>query len=122
MKKRPLKRKLSMIVIAVLAVIIIGVVVTLNFVPARLEKSMNKVQEHPPYDISPAALKMHDGLTIMDWHSDSLLWKRNLLERADYGHVDIPRLIEGNVAIQMSRSDASAVVSRCGHISARSSF
>ena len=90
-----------MIVIAVLAVIIIGVVVTLNFVPARLEKSMNKVQEHPPYDISPAALKMHDGLTIMDWHSDSLLWKRNLLERADYGHVDIPRLIEGNVAIQM---------------------
>jgi hypothetical protein len=44
---------------------------------------------------------MHDGLIIMDWHSDSLLWKRDLLKRSDYGHMDIPRLVEGNVAIQM---------------------
>jgi len=37
----------------------------------------------------------------MDWHSDSLLWNRNLLKRSNYGHMDIPRLAEGNVAIQM---------------------
>lgn len=37
----------------------------------------------------------------MDWHSDSLLWDRNLLKRSSYGHMDIPRLAEGNVALQM---------------------
>jgi membrane dipeptidase len=29
-----------------------------------------------------------------------MLWPRDLLERHDYGHVDIPRLIEGKVALQ----------------------
>jgi microsomal dipeptidase-like Zn-dependent dipeptidase len=33
-------------------------------------------------------------------HADTLLWPRNMLERADHGHVDVPRLIEGNVALQ----------------------
>ena len=34
-------------------------------------------------------------------HSDSLLWNRNLAKKSDYGHVDIPRLIEGNVGLQV---------------------
>ncbi len=62
---------------------------------------LNKVIAHSPYNISPAAQDTHDGLIIMDWHSDSLLWNRDLLKRSDYGHMDIPRLVEGNVAIQM---------------------
>ena len=39
-------------------------------------------------------------LTIVDLHADSLLWGRDLGERSDRGHVDVPRLIEGNVAIE----------------------
>jgi microsomal dipeptidase-like Zn-dependent dipeptidase len=31
-------------------------------------------------------------------HADPLLWGRDLLKRASRGHVDLPRLIEGNVA------------------------
>ena len=62
---------------------------------------MNTVLEHPPYKINQAAQRKHDGLIIMDWHSDSLLWNRNLLKRSNYGHMDIPRLAEGNVALQM---------------------
>ena len=38
---------------------------------------------------------------MADLHADSLLWGRDLLERGDRGHVDIPRLIEGNVALQV---------------------
>jgi len=43
----------------------------------------------------------HSRLFIVDMHADSLMWNRNLLERSPVGHVDIPRLIEGNVAVQV---------------------
>eukprot|EP00475_Leptophrys_vorax_P030038 TRINITY_DN4466_c0_g1_i1.p1 TRINITY_DN4466_c0_g1~~TRINITY_DN4466_c0_g1_i1.p1 ORF type:complete len:391 (+),score=115.25 TRINITY_DN4466_c0_g1_i1:156-1175(+) len=34
-------------------------------------------------------------------HADTLLWpKRNPLVRNEFGHVDVPRLLEGNVALQ----------------------
>ena len=65
------------------------------------EQSHNKIIPHPPYRISIPAQNLHDSLTIADLHSDSLLWDRDLLKRSDYGHVDIPRLIEGNVALQV---------------------
>ena len=94
-------KKLKRAVIAVLLVVLVAVGVFLMIGPGMIEKSMNKVVAHTPYEISPAARTKHDGLIIMDWHSDSLLWNRNLLKRADYGHMDIPRLAEGNVAIQM---------------------
>ncbi|MBW2442908.1 MAG: membrane dipeptidase, partial [Deltaproteobacteria bacterium] len=94
-------RKLKIALIIVLLVALTGVGVFLIVGPGMIEKSMNKVVAHPPYDISPDARKKHDGLIIMDWHSDSLLWNRNLLKRADCGHMDIPRLAEGNIAIQM---------------------
>lgn len=90
-----------MVAIIVLLITLVGVGVFLIVGPGMLEKSMNTVLEHPPYKISQAAQKKHDGLIIMDWHSDSLLWNRNLLKRSNYGHMDIPRLAEGNVALQM---------------------
>jgi microsomal dipeptidase-like Zn-dependent dipeptidase len=38
---------------------------------------------------------------VADLHADSLLWGRDLLARGTRGHVDVPRLIEGNVALQV---------------------
>lgn len=70
-------------------------------VPGMVEKAQNKVRNHSPYDISESAAQRHAQLRIADWHSDSLLWNRNLLKRSNYGHMDIPRLREGNVAVQM---------------------
>ena len=37
---------------------------------------------------------------MVDLHADSLLWGRDLLRRAAHSHVDVPRLIEGGIAIQ----------------------
>jgi microsomal dipeptidase-like Zn-dependent dipeptidase len=37
----------------------------------------------------------------VDLHADSLLWGRDLRRRGDQGQVDVPRLIEGNVALQV---------------------
>jgi microsomal dipeptidase-like Zn-dependent dipeptidase len=39
-------------------------------------------------------------LEIVDLHCDALLWNRDLLERNSVGHVDVPRLIAGNVALE----------------------
>ncbi len=94
-------KKLKIIAIVILVIIVVGAAGFFVIVPKMVEKSKNIVLEHSPYEISQAARKMHDELIIMDWHSDSLLWNRDLLKRASYGHMDFPRLAEGNVAIQM---------------------
>ena len=38
---------------------------------------------------------------MADLHSDFLLWSRDPLKRANRGHTDLPRLVEGNVALQV---------------------
>ncbi len=70
-------------------------------VPAMIEDSVNVVEDHDPYDISEEAQGFHDTLIVADLHSDTLLWERDPLARATVGHVDVPRLQEGNVALQV---------------------
>lgn len=70
-----------MYAIVSLSILAVGLGIALRVGPSILEKSLNKIQNHPPYQISPAVLDKHQALTIMDWHSDSLLWKRDLLKR-----------------------------------------
>ena len=76
-------------------------VVILIIAPKEVELTKNRMTPHVPYNVSAEAKTLHQQLIIMDWHADSLLWNRDLLKRSDFGHVDIPRLQEGNVAIQM---------------------
>jgi microsomal dipeptidase-like Zn-dependent dipeptidase len=59
------------------------------------------VADPGPYLLPPADADLHERLTVVDLHADSLLWGRDLLRRADRGHVDVPRLVEGNVALQV---------------------
>jgi microsomal dipeptidase-like Zn-dependent dipeptidase len=52
----------------------------------------------PP--VSPAAQALHAKLWVADLHADTLMWNRDLLERSSRGMVDVPRMIEGGVALQ----------------------
>ena len=70
-------------------------------VVARTERRLNPTRYVPPYFASARARALHETLTVVDLHADSLLWGRDLLVRGDRGHVDVPRLIEGNVALQV---------------------
>lgn len=65
------------------------------------DDQMNRIVDHRPYRLDPVAQTFHSHLTVMDWHADTLLWNRGLLTEADRGHVDLPRLMAGNVGIQM---------------------
>ncbi|GHF51256.1 dipeptidase [Seohaeicola zhoushanensis] len=71
------------------------------FAPGYVERSRNNVVVHEPYPVSEAASALHQTLVIGDWHADSLLWNRDLTKRGSYGQVDLPRLQEGNVAVQV---------------------
>jgi microsomal dipeptidase-like Zn-dependent dipeptidase len=54
-------------------------------------------------DIEPSATadSLHATLTVADLHADALLWDRSLLDGGRIGHVDLPRLLEGRVAVQL---------------------
>jgi membrane dipeptidase len=92
-----LRRRIGQIVVVVF-LILVAIFAT---VPRLVDEHENKVLKRPPYTASARAVELHKRLTIVDLHSDSLLWGRDLLERSTYGHVDIPRLAEGNVALQV---------------------
>ncbi|WFL78761.1 dipeptidase [Altererythrobacter arenosus] len=74
------------------------------FAPGYFEAQTNRVDGEPLIEVSDEAKALHATLTIVDLHSDTLLWKRSMLERADRGHMDLPRLEEGNVALQVFSS------------------
>jgi len=83
-----------------MALLLIALVVLWFIVPSFLGKRMNAVLNPPPYRASREAEELHKKLLIADLHADTLMWNRDLLERGSWGHVDVPRLIEGNVALQ----------------------
>lgn len=55
--------------------------------------------------ISPSAFEVHHSATVVDLHCDTILalheGTRRLDERSSRGHVDLPRLREGGVGVQV---------------------
>lgn len=87
-----------------LAVLALGAVGFFGITPGYLEGSMNRIDGQPGIPVSAEAKALHQTLQIVDLHSDTLMWRRNMLERADRGHMDLPRLQQGNVALQLFSS------------------
>ena len=75
----------------------------LLFAPGIVERNMNKVLPVAA-KAGPRALALHKTLAIADMHSDTLMWKRDVLDLASRGHVDLPRLEDGHVALQVFSS------------------
>lgn len=91
-------KKKILIALAVILLLLLG---AFFFVlPGQLAKRLNVALNRPPYLASERAVELHKKLLVADLHADSLLWNRDLLDRSDSGHVDVPRLIDGNVALQ----------------------
>jgi len=70
-----------------------------SFVPVYIDKASNK-----SVHVATAADReaWYDSIPfVADMHCDALLWNRNLLARHNYGHVDIPRMQEANVALEI---------------------
>jgi membrane dipeptidase len=86
------------------ALLLVGAIGFFGFAPAYVEGSMNQIDGKPLPKVSAEAIALHKTLTIVDLHSDTLMWKRDVLAQADRGHMDVPRLEAGNVALQVFSS------------------
>src|SRR5215471_7092242 len=85
---------------ALLALLLLALGIFFFVVPGYVDGRLNRVLPRTPYHASDRARELHKQLLIADLHADTLLWDRSLLKRGSRGHVDLPRLQEGNVALQ----------------------
>lgn len=91
-------------VFALVALLLIAATAFLALGPGMVERSMNKIDGQPLIEVSPEARALHRTLTIVDLHSDTLMWRRSLLSDNVRGHMDLGRLERGNVALQVFSS------------------
>ena len=86
------------------ALLLVTAIGFFGFLPGYVEASMNQIDGKPLPKVSAEAVALHKTLTIVDLHSDTLMWKRDVLDKAGRGHMDLPRLQAGNVALQVFSS------------------
>ncbi|MBP9947362.1 MAG: membrane dipeptidase [Vicinamibacteria bacterium] len=85
--------------VKVVLLLVLGGGALLGLAPGLAERRMNRVTDRS-IEVSDRARKIHASLFVADLHADTTLWNRNLLARGSRGHVDVPRLIEGGLALQ----------------------
>ncbi len=83
-----------------LGLLLTGAIVFFFVLPPIVDARFNDTSAEPPFPASDRAEALHARLTVADLHNDFLLWNRDLLERYERGHSDLPRLVEGRVALQ----------------------
>jgi microsomal dipeptidase-like Zn-dependent dipeptidase len=90
--------------IGLLLIVALAALAFFTLAPGIVERGLNQVDGKPLPQVSARAKALHATLTIVDLHSDSLMWKRDFLDRATRGHMDLPRLQDGHVALQVLAS------------------
>ncbi len=87
--------------LAVLLVLaVLGALAFFAVAPVVAEWMLNGTRVRGPYRASERGRALHSTLLVADMHADTLLWDRDVLARSARGHVDVPRLAEGGVALQ----------------------
>lgn len=89
---------------SLVVVLAIGAVALFRILPGVVESSMNRIDGKPLLTVSPEAEALHRSLNVVDLHSDTLMWNRDLAAPSNRGHEDLPRLIAGNVTLQVFAS------------------
>lgn len=89
------------LILLLVILLVIGLVVFFFYAGKFVDQQRNTLASMDLSAVSPEAKDLHNSLHIADLHSDNLLWDRNPLDRLSHGHVDIPRLIDGNVTLQV---------------------
>jgi microsomal dipeptidase-like Zn-dependent dipeptidase len=86
----------------VVALLILAVLVLTARPAVELaDRILNATESSSPWVLDERSLTVHSSLWVCDLHCDALLWNRGILTRCRRGHVDLPRLIEGGVELQV---------------------
>ena len=87
-------------IVALLLVAAVGALLLVG--PGRVERSLNRIEPAASAGaVDARAAALHRSLFVADLHADTLMWARDFLARGERGHVDLPRLVAGNVALQV---------------------
>ena len=70
------------------------------WIGANLELFMNRVEPVAVPKVSEEARALHAAAFVADMHADTLMLRGDLTQRSATGHVDLPRLQDGGVALQ----------------------
>ena len=87
--------------ISLIALIVIVLLVLRFIILKSVDGKNNNVLESPPYSVSDETRRFHLQAFVADLHADPLLWGRDLRKKNKLGHIDIPRLIEGGIDLQV---------------------
>lgn len=88
------------VLIGIGGLLVLFIVLLFIYLPSFVDNRWNYGYAKPPYKVSPQAAALHKTLFIADMHNDSLMWNRNLLKKNSRGYIDLPRMQEGNIALQ----------------------
>jgi microsomal dipeptidase-like Zn-dependent dipeptidase len=99
-----MRRVVKRVLLVVAALMVVATVAFFGFAPGIIEKDLNRVEGGELPEVTDETRQLHESLQVVDMHADTLLWDRSLLDRSDRGHVDLPRLQDGNVALQVFAS------------------
>jgi len=84
------------------AALVIGIgVLVVGSLPGWIEAGVNRLRPEPLASVGPLARELHASVPVTDLHADSLLWDRDLLEAGERGHLDLPRMRAGGIALQV---------------------
>lgn len=94
-------RKVKVVFLSILVAICSIYILARAIAPGYLDRDNNQAFTKSPYSVSEKVQRLYDSLEfVADLHCDVLLWDRDILEEHDHGHVDIPRMLNANVALQ----------------------
>jgi len=91
---------LKIFVIILFIIIVFMCVLRFGILP-NSDSKMNAVLAPATFTISSSTHGLHNRLFVADLHTDALLWGRDLSQRYARGHVDLPRLQQGGVDLQV---------------------
>ncbi|HEY5490690.1 MAG TPA: membrane dipeptidase [Gemmatimonadaceae bacterium] len=87
--------------VGLLIAIPVGALIFFFAVARIVGARMNRIDDAKAIAVSARADSLHRTLRVVDLHNDLLMWDRDPAARGFTGHTDVPRLVEGNVAVEV---------------------
>lgn len=85
----------------VIVTVILSIALIVFFsIPQIVDSKSNSLFPQPEHLQHFTPPDLHKDIFVADMHADTLLWNRDILVESSRGHLDIPRLLKGNVALQ----------------------
>ncbi len=95
-----IQKKLKTLTFCSLIALTIFLGVFFFILPKAVDRKVNSIFLRSNGAEANSVPAIHETLFISDLHADTLLWDRPLLKVSSWGHVDLPRLQKGHVALQ----------------------